>query len=303
MSGGERDGFATWVLRAGELEAELAPGVGMVCCSLRHAGEELLGQRRGLAAYAQRGSTMGVPILYPWANRLGGFAFAFAGRVLEIDPRRVRTEEHGLPIHGLLGGSPHWAVTERGEDRIAAELDFAAHPELLEAFPFPHVVAMEVALGAGAARWTTTVSATGDVEVPIAFGYHPYLRLPGVPRAEWEVELPRARHLRLDERMLPTGEAEEVAPLRGPLGQRTLDDAYALDGPARFALRGGGREVVVTFDEGYPFAQVIAPPGDEVVCFEPMTAPANALVSGWGLRSVAPGRRFVATFTVTIRGA
>ena len=34
--------------------------------------------------------------------------------------------------------------------------------------------------------------------VPVAFGYHPYLVLPGVPRAEWEVELPVDARLLLD---------------------------------------------------------------------------------------------------------
>ena len=35
------------------LEATFAPGVGMVGCSLRHHGEELLGQRGGLRKYIE----------------------------------------------------------------------------------------------------------------------------------------------------------------------------------------------------------------------------------------------------------
>jgi hypothetical protein len=44
---GEQDGIATVTLAAGELEATFATGAGMVCCSLRDRGVELLGQRRG----------------------------------------------------------------------------------------------------------------------------------------------------------------------------------------------------------------------------------------------------------------
>ena len=58
------------------LEATFVPGAGMLCCSLRHRGEELLAQNAGLAAYAERGKTMGIPLLYPWANRLAGFDYA-----------------------------------------------------------------------------------------------------------------------------------------------------------------------------------------------------------------------------------
>ena len=56
-----------------ELEAMFVPGAGMLCCSLRHRGEELLAQNAGVGAYARQGKTMGIPLLYPWANRLAGF--------------------------------------------------------------------------------------------------------------------------------------------------------------------------------------------------------------------------------------
>ena len=60
----------------------------------------------------------------------------------------------------------------------------------------------------------------------------------------------------------------------GPLGARTFDDAYVAppDG-APFALAGGGRRIELAFLAGYPYAQVFAPAEDDVVAFEPMTAP------------------------------
>ena len=47
-------------------------------------------------------------------------------------------------------------------------------------------------------------------------------------------------------------------------------------------------------------AQVFSPAGADFVCFEPMTAPANALVSGDGLRLVAPGREAMAGFAISV---
>jgi aldose 1-epimerase len=61
------------------LEATFVPDAGMICSSLRHRGEELLAQNTGVLAYAQRGTTMGIPLLYPWANRLAGFSTASPG--------------------------------------------------------------------------------------------------------------------------------------------------------------------------------------------------------------------------------
>ena len=54
------------------MAAQFVPEAGMIGTSLADAGVELLGQRRGLDAYITAGKTMGIPILYPWANRLGG---------------------------------------------------------------------------------------------------------------------------------------------------------------------------------------------------------------------------------------
>ena len=47
----------------------------MIATSLSDDGVELLGQRRGLDAYLSAGKTMGIPILYPWANRLSANSY------------------------------------------------------------------------------------------------------------------------------------------------------------------------------------------------------------------------------------
>ena len=46
-----------------------------------------------------------------------------------------------------------------------------------------------------------------------------------------------------------------------------------------FVLAGGGRRLELRFGEGYPFTQIYAPGDTDAVAFEPMTAPANALVA------------------------
>ena len=51
----------------------------------------------------------------------------------------------------------------------------------------------------------------------------------------------------------------------------------------------------------YPVGRAWAPEGETFVAWEPMTAPTNALVSERGLRRVAPGDSFAATFAVSAR--
>jgi galactose mutarotase-like enzyme len=217
----------------------------------------------------------------------------------------IRTDPNGLPIHGLLAASRHWTVTDEiaADDRaqLSATLDFAAHPDLLAAFPFPHELRIDVALAGRALTVTTTVTATGDSPVPVSFGYHPYLTLPGAPRDEWELEIPVRRHLVLDDVMIPTGATEPAGDLNGPLNGRAFDDGYAeLMSPPVFALSGGGRRIEVEFGTGYPYAQVYSPADQALLCFEPMTAPTNALEHGTGLPMAEPGGSYSATFEIRI---
>lgn len=264
----------------------------MACRSLRHRGEELLGAVSG----PDVPWISGIPLLHPWANRLGGFGYSFGGEVVAFAPGSagIYLEEHGLPLHGLRPAVAGWEVVERSQRRLVAGRALAGLPE----FPFDHRIEVAAELTDFTLTLTTTITA-GARPVPVAFGYHPFLQLPGVPRAQWELTLPVGDRLLVDERKIPTGERAPAGDLDGPLGDRTFDDGFTFDalrGP--FVLAGGGRRIEVAFERGYPYAQVFAPEIADVVCFEPMTAPAD------GLRhapdAVAPGESFSARFSVSV---
>jgi galactose mutarotase-like enzyme len=279
-------------LHAGDLEADFAPGAGMVCSSLRLRGEELLGQRKGLEAYASSGSTMGIPLLYPWANRLSERRFELAGQTVDLDraPGRFRDDgETGLPIHGAKTAGGAWTVEADDRRSLRARFDWGADEELMAAFPFAHRATYEAALDedGGALRLSVSV----DRRVPVAFGLHPYFALGDGD----QIEAPVRERLVLDERKLPTGERAPAAPLAGARGTRDYDDAYvAPRGPC--VLAGKARTITARLEQGFGFLQVFAPAGEEIVSFEPMTAPADALVSGRDL----PTGPHTGTFVVEV---
>ncbi len=289
------------------LEATFVPGAGMICSSLRHRGDELLAQNSGVAAYSERGATMGIPLLYPWANRLAGFDYSVDGRTVQVphDPARVALDDNGLPIHGVIGGRLAWELTRApgpGAPSLAARLSWSAsEPELFEVFPFRHDLLYEARLGGGRLELQITVHACGADSVPLAFGFHPYLSPAQTPREGWLVELPPMRPLALDANQIPIGHEQPLAAQRFELAGREFDDGFdSVSEPARFAVVGAGRRIEVELLEGYPCAQVFAPRDGEFICFEPMTAPANALRSGMGLRLLPPGERYRAGFSVQV---
>jgi aldose 1-epimerase len=109
----------------GELVARFVVGAGMVGCSLRHRGEELLGLGGGIDAYLGEGKVFGLPLLYPWANRLGGWSYEAAGREVALDRGSplLHGEEHCLPIHGALAAGSHWELTQCATSALRAELE------------------------------------------------------------------------------------------------------------------------------------------------------------------------------------
>jgi len=284
------------------LAATFVPSAGMICTSLSDGGVELLGQRRGLRAYLTTGKTMGIPILYPWANRLSANGYAVDGGAVTLTPGvgGARSDEHGLVIHGVLAAYPGWLVTEQEDNRVITDLDYGGQPRLLASFPFPHVVTLDITLADRALSIETTVTPTTSASVPLCFGFHPYLTIPDVPRSQWRLETPPLRHLPVDNWGIPTGASEEWPAMSEELGDKTFDDGFdEVPQGATFALSGGGRRIEVTMDGGFPAVQIFAPSNDDVVGIEPMAAPTNALRRG-GYTVAVPGRPAVAKFTVRV---
>jgi galactose mutarotase-like enzyme len=284
------------------LTTKVVPLAGMVVTSLHDGENEFLGQRRGLDAYITAGKTMGIPILYPWANRLSASKYGINGAVVSLTAGTggVRTDEHGVPIHGVLAAYPGWLVTERSDNSLKAVLDYAGRPRLLASFPFPHVLTQQLTLADRTLTIETTVMPTTAASVPLCFGFHPYLRIPGVPRAQWRLQTPTMRHLLVDNWGIPTGAHEEWTGSTEPLKTSVYDDGFdQVPEGAVFALSGGDRRIDVTFEKGYPAAQLFAPSADDVVGIEPMAAPTDALRRG-NYRFAVAGKAEKARFSVKV---
>jgi aldose 1-epimerase len=286
-------------LRAGDTEATFLPDLGMVGISLRHAGTEILALPGGLDAY-RGGHVVGLPLLAPWANRLSGWTYEIDGVTVDLERSDLDLHDDGkgLPIHGTMTAQPGWEVEATTPTTARVRFDYGARPDLLQAFPFPHELALDLQLEEGRLDVATTVRPTGDRRVPVSFGWHPYFVLPG-SRADTRLRLPACDHHVLDDRGLPTRRTDAQPADNRPLGDRAFDDLFTLTAERRLAFESDQRAVAVDLGEGYRFFQVYSPAGAEFGCLEPMTAPVNALVSG-DCALVDPGEQFTARFSVEV---
>ena len=289
-------------LRAGDLQAVFLPDHGMLGASLHYNGVELLRRVEDLEAAAGRGSSAGIPLLYPWANRLAEPRYRVLGReiALDISSPLLHFDEHRLPMHGVPWPLLLWRVIEERQDFMRAQLDWSSS-NLLAVFPFRHRVELAATLCPESLTLETTVVARSEGPVPVSFGFHPYLGFSEASRANWHLKLPAMRKLVLDRRGIPIGDEEPFAGFNAKLDESSFDDGFALmEEQTTFSVVGATCKVSVELLDGYRYAQVFAPKDKDYIALEPMTAPASALTTGRGLRFVPPGERFRAAFRIHI---
>lgn len=288
-------------LADGDLAATFLPQVGLLGVALTYAGAELLALPGGLASWRGRHTT-GLALLHPWANRLGGWAYEAAGLEVDLSGLPLHDDGAGHPMHGTMLGALRWELDVAGVDGNGALLRarYRYGDDELEraAFPFPHLLTVEARLAQQRLVVTTTVAPTTDRPVPVSFGWHPYLALPTLPRDRWMLHLPERTLVTAGPDGLPTGEERALAAETAVVGARRPDDLFRLSSDRRFWLQAGRHRLTLDLLDGYDHAQVFVPASKRAVCLEPMTAPANALVTG-AASLVAAGSAYLAGFALT----
>jgi len=287
-------------LNAGDVQAAFLPSRGMLGTSLRYRGVEFLRRLENLDAAAQKGSTAGIPLLYPWANRLAQSGYEVLGRKVSLDVKSplLHGDEHGLPIHGIKWAALPWKETSCQSTRLVARLEWN-RPEWLAVFPFKHAVEMMVFLEPESLTIETTVLA--EELMPASFGFHPYFGLPNTPRAQWRLKLPAMRQLDLNDQGIPTGQEKPFEQDNFVLGSNHLDAGFrVLESQPEFSVSDGERQITVHFLENFPYAQIFAPRHKEFIAIEPMTAPTAALNRG-NYPTIRPGDAFHTRFQIRVK--
>lgn len=97
---------------------------------------------------------------------------------LRGDAARTRSgKEIHLGRHGFAR-KQEWELDSRSEDQISFKLTSAAHPELLEQFPFPFTLVARYALDGSKLLVSYEVVNDGDEDMPFFIGGHPGFACP-----------------------------------------------------------------------------------------------------------------------------
>ena len=322
---------------------------GCVATSWQVRGQEMLALPVALAEFLKSQKTGGVPLLYPYANRLRADHFMAAGKAVDLSrDANLKRDGNGFPMHGLLIRWPDWVVTQPAPDELQASIAWGDHAPLFAAYPFAHTLRVRWKLGQGknenanqiadhikhpptnpntdetalasTLTVTTIIEADKGQDVPVSFGWHPYLVLQD--RSNTKLQLPARRAIALEQNGLPISHAtpapwlptcaqSAVAPLDDlfELDMRGTSGAELINAPASqrdsikksaptAAIIAPHQRVEMKFLNGYSFMQIYSPAGANFVCFEPMTASISALCDGAAV--VKSGDTFTAAFELRV---
>jgi aldose 1-epimerase len=217
----------------------------------------------------------GIPLLWPYANRLDEQAFYANGQKYTFDPGIGNTGRGAIPMHGFLTGATAWKVIEVKADGksawITSKLEFFRIPQYMTQFPFAHTLTMTYRVQEGALEVHTRIDSMSAEPMPVAIGFHPYFQLTDSPREEWHFSVAARTHWLLDDRTLPTGETEPITkllpdPQNVAVKDVTLDDIFTdlerdAKGLATMSLRGKSQQVDVVLGPKFKTILVLSRTG------------------------------------------
>ncbi len=250
-------------------------------------------------------------VLVPWPNRVKDGTWEHGGQARRLaltEPARSNA------IHGLLRYRPY-LLTQQEATSVTLRAD--VYPEL--GYPFQLATSVRYDLRADGLAVTHTITNAGVSPAPVAIGAHPYLKIGGVPTGDLTVTVDAATHVEVDDRLNVVGETAVDGTRFDLRAGRRVADLELDDGFADVAMRDGevahtvsapdGRTVTLWADENFGYVQVYTSrsfatttASDVALAVEPMTAPANALNTGRGLRWIEPGASWAARWGIRHSG-
>jgi aldose 1-epimerase len=304
------------------VEVTVLPSIGNRVSEMKVHGKNILFFQSGNFAELQKEPNLsGIPFLAPWANRLNEESFWANGKKYPFN-MTLGNVRGPIPIHGLLMNSDLWEVVEVAAGpksaHVTSRLAFWKHPELMAQWPFAHEYEMTYRLADGMLEIKLTVTNLSADPMPIVLGFHPFYRIPDVPRDQWMANIPARKIVVADSRLVATGEFTPFdlptpLPLKGhPLDTGFTDLERDAQGRAHFSIEAGGKKVETLFGSQYPVSVIFSPPpiqgqNREFICIEPMAGITNAVNLNHegkypNLQTVAPGTKWTESFWVRASG-
>jgi aldose 1-epimerase len=280
----------------------IVPDKGANVLSIQFAGREILDGHATPEAL-EEGKWGKSTVLFPFPNRLRDGRYTWLGHEYHFPLNNAAT---GNAIHGFA--RDHAFTVDKIEllpdaATFTCDLHSTGHPT---GYPFRFVLQLKFTI-TDRQLFTLEVACRNlhDHAIPVGFGWHPYFRL--ADRADVHfLQLPPARRVEIDDRMIPTGAdtAYAVFGEKKQVEDTFLDTCFRATGKGNYHLRLSGTDqktLRVTSTAAHcPFFQVFTPPHRQSIALEPMSCNVNAFNSGDGLVALQPHKTWKIAMEVAL---
>ena len=319
-----REGVDVVVLAdsARHTEVTVLPTIGNMAYEMKLNGKDVLrAPTASLAEFKAKPGIAGIPLLWPWANRIDQTSYYVNGKLyaFNLELGNVHQDANKKPIHGILSTSSAWKLVSCKADGQSAEvtsrLEYWKYPDLMEQFPFAHTIELTYRLKEGVLQVETVLHNLAAEPMPVAIGFHSFYKVNDAPSDQWKIHLGARDQLVLSPEKIPTGERTSVQakyPDPLPLKGVSFDDVFTnmtrdSKGLGEFWIQGKAEKVSVIYGPKYDVAVVVAGPGRDYVVMEAMSAITNAFnLAHRGvykdLQTVAPDGQWRESFWVRPTG-
>ncbi len=296
------EGFTIYALKQeGKAVAEVVPALGNNCfvykVSYQNDWYDIIDPPPDLDTLKQRPTAFGNPILFPFPNRIRDGKWEFEGKTYQFD----KSPNSPTTIHGLLLNRPYkvdvsFVETQQPEGAtLKCSLNSEDFPDVIRQYPFPFKIEITYTLQDSILSMHTTIVNTGDGNMPMGYGIHPYfnVNISGTANAQDAlISVPANKYWELDDVLVPTGDILDV---KGTLDLRegqpfanygkslkldhVFTDVQMVDGVSRCSIvnQDTGYGMVMESDSIFRELVVYTPPGRDAICFEPYTCPTDAI--------------------------
>lgn len=269
---------------------------------------DVLDSEPGFENGAGRPSGNGIPVLFPFPNRIAGGRFKWTGKDYYIPAEVAPYDRTGNAIHGFCIDVP-WRVVEQTESSATGEFQLSVDaPNRRSLWPADCIIRLKYSVVGAKLRTDIEVINPDSQPLPFGFGTHSYFKVPLAAGSKasdclafapvrdcWDLTecLPSGRRLPIPDGLdLIGGQRFGVRPLDNGFGVLPSDEIVCELRDTTAGLR-----VRQTTPGHYPELVIYTPPQRDSICFEPYTCMTDAInleaqgtSAGWLV--LEPGARF-----------
>lgn len=266
----------------GHYIAEIIPEAGAILSSLRYQSQELID-----CPYGQPDWSAGYPsaVLYPFPNRINQGTYRWRNQTYQIPINEVG-RNHAL--HGLVWNQP-FDIVQSSDSSLVCAYQYTGQ---VTGYPFPFQLVLNFLVQNTGLTLHFNLTNEASVEVPAAWGWHPYFTFSDQGIDSYSISLPKCESLPLSDAMIPNFDLPSV-PIqwnRQSLKGIELDQVYRREGhtPIQIELENEEGKVTCQYSEEITYFTLYTPPHRKSIAIEPQTSHIDSFNNQQGLWVLKP---------------